>query len=76
VEGCGLYVPQLADLFDLRVWIDVDLDTATGRGMWRDQHVHHNPQAELWRDVWVPNDADFFARFRPDLAADVLFRDS
>ena len=73
VESLGLFVPELAELFDLRVWIDVDLDTATERGRWRDEHVYGNPQTELWLDVWKPNDAAFFNRFRPDQVADVLY---
>lgn len=73
VEGLGLYVPELVWLFDLRVWVDVDLDTATARGMWRDEHEYGNAQADLWTGVWRPNDADFFERYRPDRAAHVLY---
>lgn len=73
VEGLGLFHPELAAQFDLRIWIDVDLDSATAQGKWRDEHVWQNPQTELWNDVWMPNDADFFARFRPDLAADIHY---
>ncbi|MGZ4598833.1 MAG: uridine kinase family protein [Oryzihumus sp.] len=73
VEGLGLYVPALAGLFDLRVWVDVDLDTATARGMWRDEHEYGNAQADLWTGVWRPNDADFFERYRPDRAAHILY---
>ncbi|HET7661657.1 MAG TPA: phosphoglycerate transporter [Oryzihumus sp.] len=76
VEGLGLYVPALVGLFDLRVWVDVDLDTATARGMWRDEHEYGNAQADLWAGVWRPNDADFFARHRPDRAAHVLYAPS
>ena len=74
VEGLGLFVPELVDLFDLRIWVDVDLDSATAQGMWRDEHEYGNPQTELWTRVWRPNDADFFTRFRPDRAADLLYR--
>jgi len=74
VEGVGLFHPDIVGRFDLRVWIDVDLDTATARGMWRDENVFHNPQTQLWEEVWKPNDADFFRRFRPDLAADIIYR--
>ena len=74
VEGLGLFTPELVDLFDLRVWIDVDLTTATAQGMWRDEHEYGNAQTDLWLEVWQPNDADFFARFRPDLAADLRYR--
>jgi hypothetical protein len=58
----------------VKVWVDVDLQTATRQGMRRDEHVWHNPQTELWLEVWEPNDADFYARFRPDRLADVLYR--
>ncbi len=74
VEGLGLFTPELVDLFDVKVWIDVALATATAQGMWRDEHEYGNAQADLWLEVWQPNDADFFARFRPDLAADVHYR--
>ena len=73
VEGLGLYVPALVRLFDLRVWVDVDLDTATARGMWRDEHEYGNAQADLWTGVWRPNDADFFERYRPDRVAHILY---
>lgn len=76
VEGLGLYAPGLVELFDVRVWIDLDLETATARGMWRDEHDYGNPQLDLWVQVWKPNDADFFDRFRPDQAADILFQPS
>lgn len=71
VEGIGLFVPDLADRFDLRVWLDVDLADAAAQGLWRDTHVYGNPQEHLWREVWVPNDAAFMAAFRPDLSADL-----
>ncbi len=74
VEGLALYVPELVSLFDLRVWIDIDLDSATAQGMWRDEHEYGNAQAALWVEVWKPNDADFFRKFRPDTAADILFK--
>jgi uridine kinase len=74
VEGVGLFHPDLAGCFDLRVWVEVSLSDATAQGIWRDTHVWHNPQRDLWEQVWEPNDADFFARFRPDRAADILYR--
>lgn len=73
VEGLGLFHPDIVGHFDLRVWIDVDLDTATSWGMERDKTVYDNPQTQLWEEVWKPNDADFFRRFRPDRAADVWY---
>ena len=27
----------------------------------------------LWHDVWTPNDRDYFARFRPDQGADLMY---
>lgn len=76
VEGIGLFHPELVEHIDLRVWIDVDLDTATARGMWRDENVFRNPQVDLWEQVWKPNDADFFRRFQPDQAAHIIYSPS
>ncbi len=73
VEGVGLFHPELIPAFDLRVWIDVDLDTATARGIQRDTVVYSNPQTDLWERVWKPNDEEFFRRFSPDRAADLLY---
>lgn len=73
VEGLSLFHPDLAEQFDVRIWIDVDLDTATAQGKWRDENVWHNPQTELWDNVWKPNDRDFFDTFRPDLTADITY---
>jgi uridine kinase len=73
VEGLGLFHPDLIEHFDLRIWIDVDLETATEQGMWRDEQIWHNPQTQLWLDIWKPNDADFFRRFRPDLSAHIVY---
>lgn len=73
VEGVGLFHPELIPTFDLRVWIDVDLDTATARGIERDTVVYSNPQTDLWERVWKPNDEEFFRRFSPERAADILY---
>lgn len=72
VDAVGLFHPQVGDAFDLTIWVDVDLDTATERGMQRDRDNGH-PHADLWREVWVPNERDFVARFDPRARADVLY---
>jgi hypothetical protein len=73
VEGVGILHPTLADAFDLTVWMDVTLVTATLRGKARD-HAAGNDHDRLWDDVWVPNERDFDARFSPRDAADVLYQ--
>lgn len=71
VDVVGLFHPATLPLLDVTVWCDVDLTTATGRGMARDRAAG-NDHDLLWRDVWAPNERDFERAFAPRAAADRL----
>lgn len=71
VDLIGLLHPEALGALDLTVWCDVDVALATERGIARDRASGSEHDA-LWRDVWVPNDADFVARFAPRDVADVI----
>ena len=73
VDVIGLFHPEALPAIDLAVWCEVDLETATRRGMLRDEHDGHD-HAALWRDVWEPNERDFDARFTPREKAEYSFR--
>ena len=73
VDCVGLFHPEALDALDLTVWCDVDLATATERGMRRDAELGRD-HTSLWHDVWVPNERDFDARYSPRERADALFR--
>ena len=81
VEGVRLLQPELQDLFDLTVWLDVPVDVATERGIRRDRRSQPWAPAELevhirqWHDTWVPKDAEYLATCRPRETADVLYTD-
>lgn len=78
VEGSRILQPQLMPYFDLSIWIDCDLKTATARGIardknnWKDKADQKGLQAHLdkWPNVWVPKEEEFFEKFQPDIAAD------
>jgi uridine kinase len=72
VDLIGLFHPDTCDALDLRIWCDVDLVTATQRGMARDAAAGHD-HAALWEDVWAPNERDFAERFSPRDAADIVY---
>ncbi|MFT4028670.1 MAG: phosphoglycerate transporter [Protaetiibacter sp.] len=72
VDVIGLFHPEATPALDLTVWCDVDLETATERGMRRDAAAGRD-HARLWREVWVPNERDFAAAFAPRESAEVLF---
>jgi len=72
VDAVGLFHPELNGAIDLRIWVDVDLDTASARGMARDRAAGRDHD-RLWREVWVPNDRDFAVRFRPQETADLRY---
>lgn len=72
VDAIGLLHPELDGIFDLTIWVDVDLAVATERGKARD-HLLARDHDRLWDEVWVPNERDFAARFDPRGHADLLF---
>ena len=72
VDAIGLFNPELDGMFDLTVWVDVDLSLATERGMARDRRLGRTHE-QLWNDVWGPNERDFVVRFDPRARADYLY---
>lgn len=73
IDVVGLLCPETEGALDLSVWCDVDLDTATGRGLARDAALGRD-HVWLWHEVWVPNERDFDRAFRPRARADVRYR--
>ncbi|MDA3804061.1 MULTISPECIES: uridine kinase family protein [unclassified Clavibacter] len=71
VDVIGLLHPEARAGIDLAVWCDVDLATASARGMARDARLGRDHVA-LWHEVWIPNERDFDTRFAPRATADVL----
>lgn len=72
VDLVGLFHPVTLPLLDLTVWCDLDLWTATQRGILRDR-AEGNDHDRVWAEVWKPNERDFEERFAPRDIADVLF---
>jgi uridine kinase len=73
VEGIGILHPDLLRFFDLAVWIDLPLEYSNERGRFRDKEIYKVDHDAYWRDLWTPNDRDYFERFRPDQLADVIY---
>ncbi|WP_238476424.1 uridine kinase family protein [Agromyces mariniharenae] len=72
VDAVGLFHHELDGLLDVRIWVDVDLDTATERGRARDLR-RGDADVTVWDDVWAPNERDFAARHRPRERADLRY---
>jgi len=70
VDLIGLFHPDTLPLLDLTVWCDVDLPTATERGMARDRAAGHDHD-RVWAEVWAPNEREFAERFAPRGLAEV-----
>lgn len=70
VDLIGLFCPETNDVLDVKIWCDVDLETATSRGLARDAALGRD-HVDLWHNVWVLNERDFENRFHPRQGADV-----
>ncbi len=73
VEGCSIFHPALLSYYDYAVWIDLPLEKATKRGIARDR-VQGANWDEKWYSIWMPNEQNFFNKYRPDLMADLIYR--
>jgi hypothetical protein len=73
LEGIGIFHPDVDTFFDVTIWLDVDLETATRQGISRELSGGRD-QGQVWRELWEPNDADFFARYNPKTSADLVVR--
>lgn len=72
VDAIGLFHPDLDDCVDVRIWVDVSIETATQQGIARDR-AQGRRHDELWREIWVPNELDFVAAFNPRAQADIWY---
>lgn len=72
VDAIGMFHPELDGAFDITIWTDLDIVTATERGKARDRSLGREHD-RLWDDIWVPNELDFAARFDPRASAGMLF---
>lgn len=70
VEGCSIFHPDLIEFYDFKIWMNCQLEEATSRAIWRDRHIRKDEQDDLWLNIWMPNDRDFFYKYRPDKVAD------
>ena len=75
VEGCSILHPDLTKYYDFSIWIDCPLDVATQRGLKRHQDwgLKHD---YLWLNLWMPNERDFFDKYRPDKLASYVHKES
>ena len=75
VDAIGIFHPELDGFFDLRVWMDVELEAATTQGKTRDRSLGRDHD-RLWDEVWAPNELEFSSQFAPHLAADLTYSGS
>jgi uridine kinase len=72
VDAVGLFHPEVDGVFDLAIWVDVDLAEATARGKLRDRELGRDHDA-LWDLEWVPTERAFAERYGPRERAHLRF---
>lgn len=72
VDAIGLFHPEMADVLDVTVWMDVDLIVATEQGKARDHQLGRNHD-QLWDEVWGPNERAFVRNYDPRKWAQIMF---
>ena len=68
VEGVFSSRQELADLYDLRIWVDCSREVRLRRGIARDGEAYR----DCWECDWMPSEDHYVAVHRPDKAADIV----
>lgn len=75
VEGISALHPNLMPYYGFSIWVDCPLEVAKERGLARG-YSWGIDETTVWLERWMPNDADYFARYRPDLQASFIYPNS
>ena len=75
LDGFFLLRPELNDLWDFRVFVEVDADEALRRALVRDEDVFGSPDEALrrYRNRYVPGQRLYLDEVDPTAIADVVF---
>lgn len=68
IEGISSTHPDIAQYFDVKIWVDTPIDIAKERGHARDGS---NENAQHW-DLWVANDLRYQEKYHPERQADFI----
>jgi uridine kinase len=75
LEGCSILHPSLMGYYSFSIWVDVPLEDATQRGMARDRNQGADAAwLQKWQNVWMPNERDFFEKYRPADHVDFIYK--
>jgi uridine kinase len=77
-DGVFLFRRELNDLWDFRVFVDVDEDEALRRAVLRDEDLFGSPDEALrrYRNRYVPGQRLYLAEVDPRAVADVVFENT
>jgi uridine kinase len=75
LDGIFLFRPELNDLWDFRVFVEVDADEALRRALVRDEDLFGSPDEALrrYRNRYVPGQRLYLDEVDPAAIADVVF---
>jgi uridine kinase len=78
VDGVFLLRPELNDLWDFRVVVEVDADEALRRALLRDEDLFGSPDEALrrYRNRYVPGQQLYLGEVDPPALADVVFQNT
>ena len=68
IEGVSSMRKELGQYWDFGVWVEAPYELRLARGVTRDGERMDTQ----WRDVWMPEEQEYFDAQRPDKKADLI----
>lgn len=74
IDGVFLYRPELDDLWDVRIFVDIDSEDSLQRGPPRDQAWVGSVEAaaQRYHTTYIPGEEHYIATIRPHERADII----
>lgn len=76
LEGTCAIHPDLLPYLDWTVWIDRAQADAAASGMRRDHEERGYNHDDLWHNIVIPNDRDYFDRHHPRKNANFIYKET
>ena len=72
LEGIFIYKPQLMDLFDLKIYLNIDVSLGRKRFANRSRLNRNNRPFEIYDKIWMPSQIRYESEYHPKQISDLV----
>lgn len=74
IEGLTALHADLIENYDLTIWIDMDQEKASKKGISRDLNEYKVDTTKQWNNEWIPMEKEYVNSMRPQDKAEIVYK--